>query len=117
MNTRVTAKMMPGQNGTKRFVRKYGNRLVCVRYRKDKAAGKRLTTIELIVDEARFFPQSSIAEDDYLLVQIGYDETALRHQVKASGGKWQPEEKAWRIHRNAVEQLGLQPRILNNQVE
>ncbi len=47
----VKATLVPGQNGTKRLYKKYGDQLVCVRYRNDKARQKRLKTIELIIDE------------------------------------------------------------------
>jgi hypothetical protein len=47
----VRTTLAPGQNGTKRLLRQYGDQLVCVRYRYDKLRGKRLKTIELIIDE------------------------------------------------------------------
>ena len=34
-------KLKPGQNGTKRLVEKYGDALVCVRYRYDEASRTR----------------------------------------------------------------------------
>lgn len=40
----------PGANGTKRYVERYGSRLVCVRHRLDRDLGLRHTTVELIVD-------------------------------------------------------------------
>ena len=49
MDVRVTLK--PGQKGTRRLATRYGDRLVCVRYRYDKVKRKRYKTIELIVDE------------------------------------------------------------------
>jgi len=39
-----------GSPGTKRYQQQYGIKLVCVRYRRDDAAKRRLTTVE-IVDE------------------------------------------------------------------
>lgn len=47
----VTKKLLPGAPGTKRFKKKYGRRLVCVRYRKDPENERRLTTVEIVVDE------------------------------------------------------------------
>lgn len=41
----------PGQPGTRRFLNRYGERLVAVRYRKDLLKQKSFTTIELIVDQ------------------------------------------------------------------
>ena len=33
----IKATLAPGQNGTKRLLKEYGDQLVCVRYRYDKA--------------------------------------------------------------------------------
>ncbi len=41
----IKATMKPGQNGTKRYMEKYGDRLLCVRYRYDKPKGKRALII------------------------------------------------------------------------
>ena len=52
----VRTTLAPGQNGTKRLLRQYGDQLVCVRYRYDKLRGKRLKTVELIIDEQDWVP-------------------------------------------------------------
>jgi len=49
----VLAIRRPGQRGTQKLVTRYGDRLVCVRYRYDAAAGKRYKTVEIIIDEQR----------------------------------------------------------------
>jgi hypothetical protein len=54
MEARVTVR--PGQRGTKKLVRRFGERLICVRYRYDASQRKRFTTVELIVDEAPWSP-------------------------------------------------------------
>ena len=54
----IKATMKPGQNGTKRYMEKYGDRLLCVRYRYDKPKGRRFTTVELIEEDARWAPES-----------------------------------------------------------
>lgn len=48
----TTATLKPGQNGTKRLVEKYGDRLVSVRYKYDADLRKRYTTVELIEEES-----------------------------------------------------------------
>jgi hypothetical protein len=55
MRTRLHLK--PGQRGTKRLSEKYGEQLVCVRYRYDDATKKRYKTVELIVDVAEWAPR------------------------------------------------------------
>ena len=43
--------LKPGQKGTKRLVEKYGDSLLCVRYRYDEIRGIRLKTVEIVVEE------------------------------------------------------------------
>jgi hypothetical protein len=47
----VIKTLRPGDSGTKKLTKRYGEKLICVRYRKDQATQRRFTTIELIVDE------------------------------------------------------------------
>lgn len=54
----IKATPHPGQNGTKELQAKYGDQLVCVRYRYDKIKKKRFKTIELIIDEKEWIPSS-----------------------------------------------------------
>ena len=49
MEIRLT--LRPGAAGTKKLLARYGERLVCVRYRYDKATGRRVKTAELIVQD------------------------------------------------------------------
>ena len=51
--------LQPGQNGTKALVRKYGERLVCVRYRYDQQTGRRYKTVELIEETTPWRPSGS----------------------------------------------------------
>jgi hypothetical protein len=48
VETRLT--LRPGQSGTKKLLERYGERLVRVRYLYDEASGRRLKTVELIVE-------------------------------------------------------------------
>ena len=43
--------LKPGDKGTKQYVEKYGDALVGVRYRYDKARGILLKTVELVIEE------------------------------------------------------------------
>lgn len=117
MMTRTTLK--PGQKGTKRFMEKYGERLVCVRYRYDEKASKRYTTVELVeaVSEWEALgektpPPSGGLSSQRVAVQIDYWETALRQQVKAAGGIWRPRQKLWEMEYKDVVALGLEARVV-----
>ena len=41
----------PGQPGTKKLVKKYGDKMLCVRYRYDEDKMMMYKTIEIIIDE------------------------------------------------------------------
>jgi hypothetical protein len=99
MITKATLK--PGLNGTKRLTKKYGDRLVCVRYKYDEGARKRYTTVELIEEESDWATKPSVPTREHsrpssqrLAVQVDFWETELREKVKAAGGIWRPRHKA-----------------------
>jgi hypothetical protein len=56
LRTSVRTTLRPGQKGTRELLKSYGDQLICVRYRYDKARGKRYKTVELIVDEQEWMP-------------------------------------------------------------
>lgn len=61
MEARAT--LRPGQRGTKKLVTRFGDRLICVRYRYDSTRRKRFTTVELIVDESDWTASIPIAPE------------------------------------------------------
>lgn len=94
MKTR--ARLKPGQNGTKQFVKQYGDALVCVRYRYDAEARKQYKTVEIIVSESDWTPPLAKYPDSTLVpLKIGIKETAAQEQVRAVGGRWDKEKKLW----------------------
>ncbi len=101
----VIKRMAPGVSGTRRLVERFGESLVCVRYRENPAQRLRYTTVEIIVDQRPF----DVPED---LVRVTYTETALRHKVKDAGGRWDAKLKLWRLPRSAVRALGLADRVV-----
>jgi hypothetical protein len=111
----IKATLKPGQNGTKELVRRYGDRLVCVRYRYDKANGKRYKTVELIVDEKDWAPGVPTPTEKRVHVRIGYDELELRERVKAAGGNWNPDRQGWQVPYRTVLDLGLERRVIDDE--
>ena len=93
----IRATLLPGQNGTKSLLRQYGEQLVCVRYRYDKARHKRFKTVELIIDQQEWIPGVVIPLDKRVFVRIGFGETALREKIKAKGAYWDAQKKAWHL--------------------
>jgi len=94
--------LKPGQKGTKRLVEKYGDALLCVRYRYDEKRGVRLKTVELVVEEKAAKPAGRYRDDDTVAVIVAYTETSLRDRLKTAGGRWCPEEKLWRVRYGAI---------------
>ncbi len=45
-------------------------------------------------------------------LRIGYGETGLREQVKAAGGRWDPEKKRWELPYAEAAKLRLLERIV-----
>ena len=111
-------RLTPGMNGTKRYQHRFGDRLLFVRYRHDKLHQRRLTTVELIVDEKQLPPARTKVEktlfphpNQYVQVRVEYHEAELRAVVKANGGKWLPEYKRWRLPYHVVVKPGMKDRI------
>jgi len=112
MKTRLT--LRAGQNGTKKLQRKYGNRLLAVRYRYDSVRRLRLKTVELIEEEMPWdlaTPAAGAALRP-VTIQIEPDEDELRNSVKAAGGFWLWKRKLWQLPYCVVDAMGLRSRIV-----
>lgn len=106
LRTRLT--LWPGQKGTKKLQARYGAKLLCVRYRYDPVRYRRYKTVELIEDEAAWAPDMSAI----VAVRVEIYELELRAQVKEAGGRWDPEQKVWRLPIGQVLALGLEERLV-----
>jgi hypothetical protein len=115
----------PGEKGTRKLVEKYGERLICIRYRYDPARKKRLKTVELIVSEEDWQPPephpqelepTGFGPEKFYVQRVGvrlaYNEVDLRRQVKAVGGMWDPAERLWFLPEEHVRRLGLLQRVV-----
>lgn len=109
----VKATIKPDQNGSKGYTRQYGDQLVCVRYRYDKGRQKRLTTVELIVDEQDWIQGITIPPDKIVPIRIAYGEVELREKVKEAGAYWDSKMKCWKLSFRLVYALGLEKRIID----
>ena len=111
MQIRLTLK--PGQKGTKKLLKRYGDQLVCVRYRYDPQTKKRYKTVELIVEEVDWEIKSPLPDaKTKVLIRVNWGETGVGIKVKQAGGVWDPEKKVWEIEYGQVERLGLTERIV-----
>jgi hypothetical protein len=118
MQTRLT--LAPGQNGTKKLVTQYGDRLVRVRYRYDTQRKVRHKTVEIIVETTSWAPRTRNARrelTDMVLVRISYSESALRERVKAAGAIWRHQHKWWELDWKTAREFGLQERIVDETLD
>jgi hypothetical protein len=123
MEARTTRR--PGQKGTKRLLQRFGDRLLFIRYRYDPAGRRRVTTVELIVDEQPWAPRPDTTLDtaaplprpanpsDLVALRIAAHELELRTRVKGAGGKWDVTRRAWILPLRRVRVLALEDRIVS----
>ncbi len=109
---RTKRKLQPGDPGTKKLLAKYGERLVCVRYRYDRAKSKKIKTVELIEEESVWkSDENRIPANKIVKVKVAYGEIEIGKMVRRVGGKWNREEKVWEVPYVHVVNLGLQSRV------
>lgn len=104
------AHLKPGQDGTKRLLEQYGDRLLCVRYRFDETRGMKIKTVELIVDE-RPLTTPRFRNDDLVPVAVGYGEKELREQLRALRARWDGERKLWYVRYGLIRGTPLEKRL------
>ena len=112
MEIRLTRR--PGQAGTKKFLDRYGERLVCVRYRYDETNACRHKTVELIVETVPWAARSRRArrrDEEMVAVRIAYGETDLRERAKRLGALWRPAQKLWEMRWLDAKRLGIADRV------
>ena len=117
--------LQPGQPGTKKLAERYGDKLVCVRYRYDNEKKTMFKTIEIIIDrKPRWIfaiprgkpwqPQvKKIRKNELMSLRIAYGEVNARNQVKAAGGTWDPKRKVWQLDYEKVRELGMETRVVD----
>lgn len=106
--TSIVKRLAPGSPGTRRLLERFGDALVCVRYRHDPKDNQRFTTVELVVESRPGKPEKLV------WLRVGYGETALRQQVKLAGGIWNVERALWQLPLRNAKALGLEKRIVEN---
>lgn len=89
--------LKPGEYGTLRLVERFGDALLCVRYRYDVIRDMRIKTVEIIVDEKPGKGPPRIRETDIVHVQVPFTMRTLRDRLKGVGATWDPEQKLWRV--------------------
>jgi uncharacterized protein YqiB (DUF1249 family) len=108
--TRIVKRLAASQHGAIKWARRYGDALVCVRYRHDAEASRRYTTVELVVDEAPIASRRRI--DPTVMVRIATDERKLQQLASAHGARWDSRLRVWLMPRTLAKDLRLLSRIV-----
>lgn len=110
MKTRLILK--PGQRGTKSLAEKYGEDLLCVRFRYDEKSRQRLKTVELVVERVDWEPPAPRHAPGQLVpLRIAGYELELRSQVKSAGGIWNSEKQLWFVKYGEIAGTPLEKHI------
>ncbi|MGH8796130.1 MAG: hypothetical protein ACREXI_03665 [Caldimonas sp.] len=104
---RVVKKLAPAQPGAIKLGRRYGDALVCVRYRHDSNGQYRYTTVELVIERTPIQRRP----DRVVGVRINFGEKSLQASAKAGGATWDSTFKLWRMPHRLASRLGLLERV------
>jgi len=112
MEVRLTRK--PGAAGTRKLLERYGERLVCVRYRYDSQSRRRHKTVELIIETVPWRPnlrRTRRHDEEIVAVPIAYAETEMRQRAKRLGAIWRPQQRLWEMRWLDAKRLGISDRV------
>lgn len=104
--------LMAGQPGTKKWLKKYGDALACVRYKYDTDKKRKIITVELVVENEPWeIDHNRIPANKRIGLRVQYGEVHIQRLIKAAGGKWNPNTKLWELPYKEAVALGLENRI------
>jgi len=75
-----------GERGTKKLVKEYGSNLLNVRFYYDIKMKRKITTIELLVDEKDWVP-TKINSAKIVKLRVDWGETEVAKKIRSKGGK------------------------------
>jgi ATP-dependent protease HslVU (ClpYQ) ATPase subunit len=110
-NLKVRLTLNPGDRGTKKLVNEFGDKLICVRYRYDEKRGRRLKTVETIVEDIPW--KAPPGNNNEVFVKAKWNEKDLHLLIKNAGGKYDKNLKLWKIAYGDAMTLGLKSRIVD----
>jgi hypothetical protein len=127
IKSEVVAVIKKGNKGIKKIERKYGDDLVCVRYRETKNR-KRFITVELIIDEYDLEPKSKktskeiISDGEITYLKLSTEEykkyPELIQLIRENNGGWDKQKYLWEIQNFSkvqplIKKLNLEDNIQN----
>jgi hypothetical protein len=113
-STDVRKTMRPGEPGTRRHLRDWGDRLVCVRHRVDLAKGIRFTTVEIVASAERSVRAKREPHPEALVyARVAKDEWELERRLRITKSATYDEFlNVWRMRYETAVRLRLKRRIL-----
>ncbi len=109
-DTHVVKRLSATQPGAMKLARRFGDVLVCVRYRHDKKNEYRYTTVELVVDEGPVVRR--VAPNAVVMVHLAFDDTERRQLVLAHGAQWNARQRLWAMPHKTAKKLQLLANIV-----
>ena len=103
--THVVKRFSATQPGALKLARRFGDALVCVRYRHDPEGRYRYTTVELVVDEAPVKRRADL--DATVMVHLAFNDTELQQLARAHGARWDDRQRLWAMPRRTAKKLEL----------
>jgi hypothetical protein len=88
---RVAKKYGPEQDGAKRFARRYGDQLVCVRHRVSEDGLTRFTTVELLAETTPI----AIRQRSMIALRLPAAAKSTRSLLLACGATWDAKNRVW----------------------
>ena len=90
-----------------------GDSLICVRYKYDPIKGRKLKTVELIVEEKPWGKNKNrIPANKIVSIKVDYGEKNTGILVRRAGGVWNRKKRLWELSYMTVMNLGLEDRIV-----
>ena len=100
---RVAKTYAPEQDGAKRFAKRHGETLVCVRHRLSEDGLTRHTTVELLAETTPV----ATRQRSLIALRIPDSTKSMRSLLLACGAKWDPTNKLWIIPHMVAKGLRL----------
>ena len=100
---RVAKTYAPEQDGAKRFAKRHGENLVCVRHRMSEDGLTRHTTVELLAETTPV----AIRQRSLVALRIPDSTKSMRSLLLACGATWDAKNKLWLIPHMVAKGLRL----------
>ena len=100
---RVAKTYAPEQDGAKRFAKRHGDNLVCVRHRMSEDGLTRHTTVELLAETTPV----TTRKRSLIALRIPDSTKSMRSLLLACGASWDAKTKLWLIPQMVAKGLRL----------